>query len=270
MKNKVYLNIRTVKGLISIPFVGLRELDYFTVGYENEENLIESLNKILDLSLSVTDVNNIYISGNRYKDAENSSLSCIKYSRDNYNLDSLVEMLALYLKKNRERIRNCDVRHVATEGMTNFNAGMSISDSDIDLAVKTFLKSGYKKQRDMYFMVKNFSSVKIDGLPNEDIERTKLSKMEAKDDESYVQYLFEFVSKGEEEEERAMDELSKVDFEDISEVLGNNRSTLFDGVTDEKIDSLEDIYALEVLTELSIDKIKELQTEYRGYSGRRK
>ena len=105
MDNKVFLNIETKRGLIVIPFDKLKYVDLFTMGYNNEIELIESIDKILDLSLDISEVTDIYISGRRFKYTKNDSLSCIKYSTDNYNLDSLKEMLSLYLKQNHKRIR---------------------------------------------------------------------------------------------------------------------------------------------------------------------
>ena len=45
-KNNVSLFIETRLGNISIPFLGLRELDEFTVRFENREQLVKFLNNL--------------------------------------------------------------------------------------------------------------------------------------------------------------------------------------------------------------------------------
>ena len=262
MENKVFLNIDTNRGLVVIPFESLRKLDLFTVGYNNKEELVDSLSRMLDLSLNVDDVLNIYISGNRYKHTRNDSLNYIKYSDDNYNIDSLSDMLSLYLKQDHRRIRYCDVRFVNIDSMLRFNAGYPINDREIDLAVKIFLNKDYKKQRDMYFMIKSFGNVRSDKLSKGERERLVLSEMNAQED-SFVQYLVELASRDKDKLVMALDELSKVDLEDISRLMDGKNYAPFDGLVNDKEDDLEeDIYALEMLTDLSIEEIKDLQLGY--------
>ena len=270
MENKVILNIETKSGKIVIPFIGLKELDCFTMGYNNDIELIESLSKMLNLSLNVDYVLRLYITSDKYKDRKNSSLSCIKYSGDNYNIDSLGEMLSLYLKQDHRRIRNCDVRFVITDGMVKFNAGKDISDRDIDIAVKVFLKVNYKKHRDMYFMIKNFGGIRIDKLAKEDRNRDRMhiSKMSTSDEDSFVQYLIELASRNEDKLDKVIDELSRVELEDISRVLEDGKNDLFDGFGNGDTD--EDLYALESLTEMNIEQIIAIQDEFSPSRGSRR
>ena len=266
MENKVFLNIDTTRGLVVIPFDKLRDVDLFTEGYDNETELIESLNNILDLSLDISEVINIYISGRRFELTRNSSLSHIKYSSDNYNLDSLKSMLSLYLKQDHRRIRYCDVRFVQTRAMIDFNAGNPISDNDIDAAVSIYLESGYKKERDMYFMIKDFATIKTDKLTKEERTKENISKMHAEED-SVVQYFIELASRDNNMLEKALDELSKLDLEEISKALDTKQYAPVDGLATPiiKDDEYEHRHALEVLTGLDIHEIKELQIGFQEY-----
>lgn len=268
MGNRVFLNIETKNGLVMIPFLGLKELDYFTIGFENDEQLITSLSKMLDLSLNVEDVFRIYITGNRYKDTKNSSLLCIKYREDNYNIESLKEMFSLYLKQDHRRIKNCDIRFVVTKGMVDFIGGKSISDHDIDCAVDAFLKKDYKKQRDVYFMIKDFASIRVDKLGKVERSRTELNMLDAEED-SFVQNLIECASRGE-DVDRILDEMALIDLEDISRVLSGSKKDIFDGLTDEEVEDLEDVYSLEALTGMSLEEIKKFQTGYNFGNGFRR
>lgn len=260
MENRAFLNIETKNGLIMIPFLGLKELDCFTVGFDNLEDLITSLSKILDLSLDVLDVLNIYITGSRYKKTRNSSLFYVKYSCDNYNYESLRDMFSLYLKQDHRRIRKCDIRFVTTGGIDRFLDGGEITDQEIDLAVNAFLKKDYKKMRDVYFMIKDDVSIRTLKNDSTNIERSNISSLEAVED-SFVQNLIERASRGE-DLDAIMEELSLVDLEDISSALSGSRRDIFDGLTDEETRDLENIYSLEMLTNMSIEDIKSIQTEY--------
>ena len=85
MGERVYLNVDTNDGLMFIPFIGLKELDLFTVGFQNGLELINSLNRMLDISINIDSVKRIYISGDMYKKSDKGSLSEIKYSSDNFD-----------------------------------------------------------------------------------------------------------------------------------------------------------------------------------------
>lgn len=262
MGDKVFLKIETRKGDVLIPFLGLKEVDYFTVGYENEAELINSLCEMLNLAISLEDVIKVSITSDKYKGTGNSSLNYLKFKVDNYNVDSLKEMLSLYLRQDHRRIKYCDVRHVNTDEMVKFKGGFPISDRGIDLAVKAFMNGNYKKQRDMYFLIKGFGGIRIDKLSNEEIVdyRKNLAIAEAMEDDFY-QYLVELASKGEEEFEKAMDELSKNDLEDISRMLGTNDVVLFDGVKTQD-GMTEDMYALEALTGMRISSLKKMLADF--------
>lgn len=270
MGNSVFLNIETNYGVIRIPFIGLKELDYFTMGYNDSEELINSLIKILDLSILFSDVLNIYIDGKDYTNNGNSSINYIKYRGDNYDMESVQNMLSLYLRQDHRRIRFCDVRYVKTEGMIRFNGGMSITDREINMSVNSFLKDRYgnyiyKKVRDMYFLVKNFGGVKINKLYADYISTydVNLSKVEAKEDDFY-QYLIEYSSHGENEFEKAIDELSIMELENIKNTIEDGN--LFDGIKkEEDYELVEDINALESLTGLSIESLKKIVSSGLGF-----
>lgn len=264
MGNLVYLNIDTDEGLLFIPFTDLEKLDLFTIGFENKEELITNLNKILDLSINLDEVNNIYISGERYKKSNRGSLDHIKYRKDNFNYKSLCDMFSLYLKQDRRRIRNNNIRNVITEGMVKFKGGRFISDKDIDLAVKVFFDKDYKNQRDSYFLIKDFAAIKINSLPKESrvANQLGLHQLEATTDDFY-QYLIELSSRGTDEFDMAMEELSKSSLEEISKALKGNYQQIMDGVANRDITTDEDAYLLEYCTGRKISELQDLLFEFR-------
>ena len=261
MEKRAMLNIKTINGNYVIPFLDLKKLDGFTAGFQDEEEMIGALNRILDLSIEMEEIININISSDRYKEREGSSLSCIKYSNDNWNIDSLRDVFSLYLRQNHKRIRNCDVRHVNTDSMLRFQAGMPISDKGIELAVKVFLNMDYKKQRDTYFMIRDFGNIRIDKSIREieDTKKNNLSSSESYNDE-FIQYLIELAGRGEEYLDKAMEELSRVDLEGISRTLEKGGLGIFDGLGVLSSDNFdEDAYVLVEYTGMSIDELKSIQ-----------
>ena len=111
-------------------------------------------------------------------------------------------------------------------------------------------------------MIKSFGNVRSDKLSKGERERLALSEMNAQED-SFVQYLIELASRDKDKLVMALDELSKVDLEDISRLMDGKNYAPFDGLVNDKEDDLEeDIYALEMLTDLSIEEIKDLQLGY--------
>lgn len=263
MGNKVYLNINTNRGVMTIPFVGLEELDFFTVGYENREELVDSLCKILNLSISIDDVADLYITGDMYKISDKGSLSQIKYKGNDFDKETLMKMFALYLKQDRRRVKRNGIRNVITEGMVKFKGGKSVSDRDIDKVVKVFFED-YKNQRDSYFLIKDFAKMEREQLSGDDriSNRQLLHQLGSKED-NFVQYLIELASRDREKFERAMDELSKVDLEDIGRMLEKNSTPVFDALNDDNMPNPDDVYALEYFTGMKINELQDLLFEFR-------
>lgn len=263
MPKRVILNINTKNGKYFLPFLDLKKIDEFTSRFENEKEMIETLNRILDLDIELEEIISINISSDKYKERESSSLSCIKYRNDNWNLDSLRDMFSLFLKQDHRRIRRTDIRFDNTDEMLRFQAGKPISDKGIDVAVKVFLCMGYEKQRDTYFMIRDFGNVKVDKVTR-DMKKTyenNLFNSESYNDD-FIQYLIDLASGGEEYLDKAMEELSKVDLEDISKVLGKNELGIYDGLGNINFTEFdEDTYALIEYTGMSIKELKSLQPE---------
>lgn len=303
MGERVYLNVDTNEGLLFIPFVGLRELDLFTVGYENSFELINSLNRMLDIFIDIDSVKRIYISGDMYKKSDKGSLSKIKYSSDNFDKELLAKMYALYLKQDRRRVMRSDIRNIITEGMVKFKGGKSLSDKDIEKAVEIYFDKDYKNQRDAYFIIKDFAkTMMIDGKEIGLVDRVSLKEfsfkekkehrmnildmLEARNDD-YFKYLLELFARDREQYDKVMDELSGYGLDELSAVLDLKGKKLFDGLNgnvnnkDSKTntkknnddcyldgDSIidEDLYMLEYCTLMKIDMLQDLVYEFRNNS----
>jgi len=292
MGERVYLNVDTNEGLMFIPFIGLKELDLFTVGFQNGLELINSLNRMLDISINIDSVKRIYISGDMYKKSDKGSLSEIKYSSDNFDKELLAKMYALYLKQDRRRVMKSDIRNIITKGMVMFKGGKSLSDRDIEKAVEIYFDKDYKNQRDAYFLIKDFAkTMMIDGKnisldrrvsdknvsfkENKEKRMNVLDMLEARKD-GYFKYLLELFSSDRIQYDKVMDELSGYSLEELSNVLDMRGKRLFDGLTintknnDNNLDrdsiDDEDLYMLEYCTEMSLDMLQDLVYEFRNNS----
>ena len=292
MGERVYLNVDTNDGLMFIPFIGLKELDLFTVGFQNGLELINSLNRMLDVSINIDSVKRIYISGDMYKKSDKGSLSEIKYSSDNFDKELLAKMYALYLKQDRRRVMKSDIRNIITKGMVMFKGGKSLSDRDIEKAVEIYFDKDYKNQRDAYFLIKDFAkTMMIDGKnisldrrvsdknvsfkENKEKRMNVLDMLEARKD-GYFKYLLELFSSDRIQYDKVMDELSGYSLEELSNVLDMRGKRLFDGLTldtknnDNNLDrdsiDDEDLYMLEYCTGMSLDMLQDLVYEFRNNS----
>lgn len=292
MGERVYLNVDTNDGLMFIPFIGLKELDLYTVGFQNGFELINSLNRMLDISINIDSVKRIYISGDMYKKSDKGSLSEIKYSSDNFDKELLAKMYALYLKQDRRRVMKSDIRNIITKGMVMFKGGKSLSDRDIEKAVEIYFDKDYKNQRDAYFLIKDFAkTMMIDGKnisldrrvsdknvsfkENKEKRMNVLDMLETRKD-GYFKYLLELFSSDRIQYDKVMDELSGYSLEELSNVLDMRGKRLFDGLTidtknnDNNLDrdsiDDEDLYMLEYCTGMSLDMLQDLVYEFRNNS----
>ena len=85
-KNATYLFIVTTKGVITIPFPSVKIADEYTTNFNDQNELISKLSKILQLDITQDDILDTYLEWQRY-DARNrtivSSKLPIKYQSDN-------------------------------------------------------------------------------------------------------------------------------------------------------------------------------------------
>lgn len=273
MKKTIYLKIDTNKGIITIPFLGIQEVDNFTVMYGNVSELVNGLIKLLKLPISLDDVIDIYLSYDKYNRCRDDKCLNIKYMGDNFNSESLKEAFATYLKDDPKRIFMTDICYVKTPGILKyFEMGM-ISGYEIDNAVRIFFApgTGYKRKRDTYFLIKDDVSIDIDEVSYDYLDKIDRKNLSSHSDggDNHLNYLVEYSKKGEEEYERAMDEIGQSDLEDISRFLENSRIGIVDGVSDDFHTTDMEILSLEENTGLSIENLRDNNTSFGRRRGRR-
>lgn len=269
----INLYMETSVGIISVPFVSIKEVDLFTVEYgsrfdnvSNERKLLDVLIRILQLPISVDDIGRVYLS---YKDIDDIGFNyetClpIKYSRDNYNVDSVIENFSLYFKRNQSRLNYPGISNVANNLISRFIPG-EVSNNDIDLVVRAYLKDDYRRIRDVYFYLSELDSpyekynIRIDRYARRDNSYDRqFSDIESNNDD-FIQYLIELSSRGDMEYNIAMEELSKCNLEDVRRSIGGSSVGVIDGLSDSRLnDKNRDIANLEECTGISIDKLRKL------------
>lgn len=259
MGKPIYLKIDTVYGVITIPFLGLREVDDFTVRYDNLKELVMSLIKTMNLDFDLYDTEGVYLTYDKYKRGYDESCLEIKYKSDNFNYDSLINALCEYLLEDPKRIWQSDIRYVKTDGMISFMNTGRISRFEIKNIVNAYLNN-YKRKRDMYFFLKNSSKngllIKIDKLIEEDTSRnTDLSCYDLEDD-SYLSYLIQLYKRGNYEFGEAMEYIAKADLQELEKLLKKDGYGVVDGVSDNTTSMYRDIKMLEIYTGISIENLR--------------
>ena len=255
MENRVILNIKTKNGDYVIPFLDISKLDDFTVGFENESEMIEGLNRALDLSIDNKDVKKVYLSSDKDNVIKKRYCTCIKYNSDNWDFESLKNLFTWFLKQDHRRIRATGVRFVNTRDMVGFQAGEHINDRAIETAVKIFLMSDYKCQRDAYFMIKNFGNVKVNGrIPYLKFENNCALDYDVNNNE-FIQSLIRVANANENQLDMILESLSAFDLKTIGGSLENRETDL--------------IRALVENTGMNIKELKDIQPG-NGYDDVRK
>ena len=241
--------------VIAIPFRGLEKLDRFTIGYDNKVELFNSLTKLLDFRFKRERVNNIYI---QYivKDKKISILP-VKYSQDDFDIDDLKNVYKEYYKDDHTRIKSTTngIRHVKHETILNYlYNGLEVTNMDIDKAVDSFLKGGYKKYRAAYFTLKKHGyKVKCREMDDE----INISKYDSED--AYFQSLLRTTTMDKEDE--VIEELSLHDIDDRKTDFPN----LFDGTkNNEELDLNTERMVFEELSGISTSELEESINKGRG------
>lgn len=283
MKKDAYLVIVTTQGDITIPFLGIEEVDTFTVQYDKQKDLVENLFKMLDIKVPLDKVRDVYIFKEHYsKKDENTYIRNypVKYSGDNFNKDDIFYAFSSYLKDDPRRIRRTDVQYVKHDALMDYLAGeRGITDFDIERAVSSYLKKqGYSVYRDIYFLIKNHNIYSDDTIYNIRIDKVderkrtgnkdRISSFQTKD--PYFSYLQEYAKKGEEEYDKAMDMIASYSLEELRNLKSNLGQGIVDGINDDLMLTQEDIYMLEELTGISLDTlIERINSRNKKGNGRR-
>ena len=258
-KNATYLFIVTTKGVITIPFPSVKIADEYTVNFNDQNELISKLSKILQLDITQDDILDTYLEWQRY-DARNrtivSSKLPIKYQSDNYDINNLKVVFSSYLKEDRQRIMRFDIRYLQTPTFINFVHGNGVlTERDIDFGVEAFLKDGnYMKARDIYFGLKH-SKRKIKTLPKRigyNLSQD-LDKHYTRD--TYLSSLLDYAKQGDEEYAKAMEIIASYDLEQLDSLVDSKEGKIVDGLYGYADISYGDIVLLELATQLNINTL---------------
>ena len=258
-KNATYLFIVTTKGVITIPFPSVKIADEYTVNFNDQNELISKLSKILQLDITQDDILDTYLEWQRY-DARNrtivSSKLPIKYQSDNYDINNLKVVFSSYLKEDRQRIMRFDIRYLQTPAFINFVHGNGVlTERDIDFGVEAFLKDGnYMKARDIYFGLK-YSKRKVKTLPKRigyNLSQD-LDKHYTRD--TYLSSLLDYAKQGDEEYAKAMEIIASYDLEQLDSLVDSKEGKIVDGLYGYADISYGDIVLLELATQLNINTL---------------
>lgn len=263
MDEEILLFIITDKGNMAIPFRSLLEVDSYTIRFEDINEFIQKISKIINRNLSSLRVVDSYLEYNYKTSNGGKNLKGrlpIKYNDDNYDDDNLITVFAEYLKGDYQRIKQFNIKFVRVPAIENYIRGNGIlTDEDIDMAVNAYFKDGnYKKRREVYFKLKRFGKkIRINKYREDKVSGNgDLSKFEINDE--YLSSLADYARKGEEEYQNVMEIISLYDIDDISKKMKNPHYGVIDGMTDYDQVFSSDIVALEVATGISIQDLEKI------------
>ena len=259
--------------VISIPFKNIALIDEFTTFYDNNQDIGIALNEILDLQLKDTSINKIYISKTTQKDElspEYTEYLPIKYSFDNYDIQSVIESYIDYIIKNQRLLQKKDsaLNKVMINYMRKYDK-INLSNYDIERIILSYLSNGsgnysYDRIRAAYFtLIKNGYKIKKEDNKetNNIINRTDLTKYNSQDE--FFEYLIYYSTISEEAKSKAIDMMASESIEDIDRKMYNSNHSLFD--TKEiktKRNYYDDALLLQALTNMTIQDLVNLINNY--------
>lgn len=263
MNGKINICIITDCGVYKIPFATIRQLDMFTVRYKNDSELVKSLIRILRLPINIEEVVDLDIQY-VYSDTKLP----IKYSGNNYDMDSVIDGYVYYIQTNQRRLGGYGIGNFMQRVEPNFR-NISYSEKEIEFFVRRFLSNDYRKIRDAYFFIKNKVKIKIKRV--EPRRKHDVSEKYVDGNDSYIDYLLGCLELDEEHYMMAMEELAMMDIETLEKKLGYSKDAVIDGLKYEQYDScdLDDIHELERLTGLDIGDLVDIVKNQNGFKKRR-
>ena len=283
MNKTIYLKMDTFYGVITIPFIDIKKVDEFTVGYTGFKKLVPTLIKVLDLPLDKYAVNDVYLTYDKYKRGRDDSCLPIKYIDNNFNDESLINAFCAYLENDPKRIYYNDIRYVKTNGILEYINTGKISSFEIKNAVKAYLNydRGYKRKRETYFfldkVIKESSKsedrkikIKIDKIVSSDVRTEREMAGFDPEDDSYLSHMLQYSRTSEEAFEKVMDEIGKTSLEELSRLLKKDGVGILDGVSDVSALLIGDIQKLEDCTGMSLEELKANHTSFGRKKGSRK
>ena len=264
-----YLELEYDNKVISIPFGKLKDIDKYTMKYKDRKVFLNKLISILELDIDIDFVNRMYLVKEEDRLCEFDYETClpIRYSNDNYDIDSLRDNFISYLQQDHSRIRMFDVIYVKLPWMMDFRDGKKdISNDEIKLAVNTYFKDNYKGIRKVYFDIKDECKIKKGKfeLSDKKIEREELSKLESNKDD-YLQYLIELSSRSDEDRLRATYELSLMPMEDLVRIMSRGSGGVLDGLSDLGAIKNDEVLELEMLVGMNIEDIRKIARKSLGH-----
>ncbi len=263
--DEVYLVIEHSKGVIKIPFKEIKDIDTFTMLFDNELELFAFLSNRLNFDIPTSQLDDIYVSYSYQSKTDDKTRwrsIPVKYSTDDYDLDDVEAMYAKYYQDNHTRIlANTDeLRHLNSDYIANYDIEKdNITDNIIALLVKAYFKDkSYMKRRTAYFRLKETGY------------HVKMRKKETVVSPYHAQ-VFPYDVSDEYKDtinDRMLEELS---LHDIEELQRNSNPSLFDGQTNPKpaIPDLDEIMSLEYLTNMSIEELQSAIIRYGSRVGKK-
>lgn len=253
-RKKIILEIFINEQKYELPFPSIETLDNFTVQFKNDKELTKFLFGTDPVELHWMKIKYSYKKPNTNETVH--KYLPIKYNDDYFDELSLRDTLINYLQYHKHELKNntWPIVHII-RGIHNKNRRQGdFTDGEIMNAGYELWNKGYKTKRDHYFLLKE-RKVPMIILPMDTyyekitILKNMLNLQELETDDPYINYLQSYATKGTEEHDYSIEQLSMFDLEELS-YMNQTPST------DESIDDI-----FEHMNQISPQKREALKTE---------
>lgn len=159
----IYLVIEYESGIIYLPFKSIKDVDAFTVEYDNLLELAASIGDILELGIPKKEITDVYLSQGKDKvfddmqeHAPNRRYLAVKYSNNDFVQDDIRKVFISYLGSNiGAKDKPYGLEQVIMNYCNKYNKGNNLSASDIEKIASLYLGDNYVRYKDFYFTYKD-------------------------------------------------------------------------------------------------------------------
>ena len=249
-KNTYSIFLETEKGLLSIPCGKLEDIDNYTKRFKDRNEFLNVLIKMLKLPIEISEIGVVCLSTYNKKDYKFDYERClpILYNEDNYDLDSLVGYFGDYLKQSRSRLGMFENVHMVINGYDSGN----YTDKDIEFFSRVYLNKKYRNHREMYSLLRDVYNIRKKKFAKRE-NQSYLSKSRIVD---YVDSLFPLSAYNKDKFEISLDELSRIDLEELSLLLCGESHAFSDEPYDPFFPNKEDIEGIQKITGTSLEELQ--------------
>ena len=163
MNKNIYLVLEYDYQYIYLPFVSLKDVDNYTVGFDNVLDLVATTGSILELGIPNNEIVDAYLSETIDQIADDTQefskrYLSIKYRHDDYNKLALENNFINYINYNLRKHALDEfngLRYVYDNYLKAYVTNRELLDSDMSKIALLYLDNNYKRYKECYYILKD-------------------------------------------------------------------------------------------------------------------